>query len=287
MVSDVVSANGARIRFHEGSAWRVEISSVEGPEVMTAVIDEAARLSVRVDRVSQGGGVALSTDGEILEMVRLGQDRQVEVCLWVGARSGWGPSVHARSDVGRAAAGAVRGASGLDQALDEAQRASDLGVRSFLVADIGVVAVLDRARRDGRLPAELVLKSSVSMPLTNPEVARILVDLGIDSLNVPSDMSVAELVELRAVVDVPLDVYIEAPDDLGGVVRHGEVPAIVAAAAPVYLKFAVRNAPSLYPAGLHTRGMLEALGRERVRRARISLDTLRRAGLHEAKGGKS
>ena len=244
--------------------------------MLAAVIDEAARLSVPVQRVTQGSGIALTTDAEISEMVALGTEHDIEVCLWVGTRSGWGPGIHARSDVGRAAAGAVSGAAGLKAGLDEAHRAADLGVRALLVADLGLASLLSQARQSGALPAGMILKSSVSLPLTNPEVARLFVGVGFNTLNAPSDMPVAELAEVRAAVDVPLDVYIESPDDLGGVVRHSEVAAIVAAAAPVYLKFAVRNAPSLYPGGHHTLALLQALGRERVRRARISLDVLRR-----------
>jgi hypothetical protein len=49
-------------------------------------------------------------------------------------------------------------------------------------------------------------------------------------------------------------------------------------AAPVYLKFGLRNAPNIYPSGTHLLPMAIALGRERVRRARIGLDLLARYG---------
>lgn len=46
-------------RFPDGGAWRIEIPSVEGPEPLQAVLDEATRLDVPVHRVSQGSGVMM------------------------------------------------------------------------------------------------------------------------------------------------------------------------------------------------------------------------------------
>jgi hypothetical protein len=77
-------------------------------------------------------------------------------------------------------------------------------------------------------------------------------------------------------VDIPLDVYVEAPDDLGGFVRHYDIPELVRVAAPVYLKFGLRNAPNIYPSGGHLAPLAASLGRERVRRARLGLDLLHR-----------
>ena len=47
-------------------------------------------------------------------------------------------------------------------------------------------------------------------------------------------------------------------------------------AAPVYLKFTVRNSPNLYPSGGHLRGLAVDTARERVRRAEIGLAILDR-----------
>ena len=47
-------------------------------------------------------------------------------------------------------------------------------------------------------------------------------------------------------------------------------------AAPIYLKFGLRNAPGLYPCGQHLESAALAMSRERVRRAAIGLGILRR-----------
>ena len=92
--------------------------------------------------------------------------------------------------------------------------------------------------------------------------------LGADTLNLTTDLSLAQIAAIRAVVDVPLDIYVEVPDNVGGFVRLHEIPEIVRVAAPVYLKFGLRNAPDVYPAGTHLEATTVALTRERVRRAR-------------------
>ena len=47
-------------------------------------------------------------------------------------------------------------------------------------------------------------------------------------------------------------------------------------AAPVYVKLGLRNSPDIYPCGTHLENTAIALSVERVRRARIALDTLAR-----------
>ena len=64
------------------------------------------------------------------------------------------------------------------------------------------------------------------------------------------------------------------PDDQGGFVRFYEVPALIRAAAPLYVKLGIRNAPNIYPAGLHLQDTAIRLGRERVRRAELVLRLL-------------
>src|SRR5437899_9192801 len=100
--------------------------------------------------------------------------------------------------------------------------------------------------------------------------------LGADTFNIPTDLSLAQIAAIRQAVDIPLDIYVEVPDDLGGFVRLYEIPELVRIAAPVYLKFGLRNAPNIYPVGKHIESGALALSRERVRRAKIGLDLLAR-----------
>ena len=256
-------------RFSDASRYRIEIPSTEGPAVMRAVLEEAHARSVPVQRVSQGSGVMMLTDSEIAEMARLGADHAVEVSLFLGPRAAWGPGGQAAATP--AVAGAARGTAELAACLAEATRACDLGIRSLLVADVGVLTVLSGARSAGDLPPNLLFKTSVLLPVANAATARVLEDLGAGTINVATDLSANELGEIRAAVSSPLDVYVEVPDDQGGFVRYYDVPRMVRAAAPMYVKLGVRNSPGIYPTGMHIEDLAVRLGRERVRRAELCL----------------
>lgn len=265
-------------RFPDGAHYRVEIPSVEGPRCLETVLAEAKRYEVPVTRVSQGTGVGLLTDPEITEMVAMAGEAGVELSLFARPCAGWDASAMARAPAGGGLAAAARGADQLAAVVDEIRRAADLGVRSVLIADLGVLSVFGRLRSAGELPAELQAKVSVMLPVANPATARVLVGLGADTLNLPTDLTLAQIGATRSAVDVPLDIYVEAPDNLGGFVRHYELPRLVRVAAPVYVKFGLRNAPDIYPSGSHLEATAVALSAERVRRARLGLDLLARAG---------
>jgi hypothetical protein len=263
-------------RFPDGAEYRIEIPSTEGPRCLEAVLEEADRLDVRVHRVSQGSGVFLQTDAELDEFARMAAEARVEVSLFARPNAAWGLSATARAHQAFAA-----GAHGQEQVvanLEDCVRAAAHGFGSVLLADLGVLSLFAEARRAGLLPGDMQAKVSVMLPASNPASARVLEQLGASTINLPTDLTLAQIAAIRAVVDVPLDVYVEAPDNVGGFVRHHEIPELIRVAAPVYVKFGLRNAPDVYPAGTHLEATTVALSRERVRRARLGLELLARSG---------
>jgi len=127
------------------------------------------------------------------------------------------------------------------------------------------------------------------MAPSNPVTLRLLEQLGGGGLtvNVPSDVSLAELAEMRAAVSVPIDLYVESPDGLGGIVRGNEVGDLIAAGAPLYAKFGLRNAAGVYPSGRHLEAAAAANCVEKVHRAAVALEWLDRLspGLPQSKPG--
>ena len=266
----------SRKRFDDGGQYRVEIPSTEGPRAMDAVMQSAAAHHVVIHRISQGSGIMLQTDDEIREMVALGRKHGVEVCLFVGPRASWDVGVQAASAAGRVLGASLRGADQLAYGIEDVLHGLALGVKSILVGDIGHLMLLGQMKKSGELPPDFVLKTSVTLAAANPAAGRLFEDLGATSLNLPVDLTLPQIAAIRQAVDIPIDYYIESPDDFGGAVRHYEIPEIVRVAAPVYLKFGLRNHPPLYPAGQHLEATVIALCRERVRRAAIGLGILRR-----------
>ena len=265
-------------RFPDGAQYRIEVPSTEGPRCLEAVLDEAGRLDVPVHRVSQGSGVFMLTDDELDEFVAVAMAANVELSLFARPNAGWDASATSRAPAGGVLAASARGQDQLVAVLEDALRAADHGVRSVLLADVGAVYAFARLRAAGVLPAEMQAKVSVMLPVANAATARVLAELGASTLNLPPDLSLAQIAAIRAAVDLPIDFYVEAPDTLGGFVRLHEIPELIRVAAPVYVKFGLRNAPDVYPSGTHLEQTAIALSRERVRRARLGLELLERSG---------
>ena len=261
-------------RFRDGGQYRLEIPSVEGPRVFREVLEAAKAHKVPIHRVSQGSGVMLLTRDEIREMAEIGHEEGIEVCLFVGPRATFEIGAQTASTAGKVIGLQHRGADQLVYAIEDVRRACDLGIRSILPADLGLIWVLDQMKQKGELPKNLVIKSSVTLPAANPATAKLFEQCGVSTMNIPTDLSPAQMGAIRQAVDIPIDLYIEVPDNFGGFVRYYEMPRIIQVAAPVYFKFGLRNSPDIYPSGLHLEDLAIKMARERVHRARIALDLL-------------
>jgi hypothetical protein len=279
------AAPASELRFDDGAHFRIEIPSCEGPDVLRGVVEEAAARGVTVNRVSQGSGAMLQSEAELAEMARIAADNGIEVSLFVGPREEW--------DIGRAAAapgggmfeGRLRGTRQLRYAVDDILRASEQGIRGFLIADPGLLQLVSQLQAAGQLPASIVWKVSAVLAPSNPLAFQVLEQLGGSTINVPSDLTLGQVAEMRAVSRLPIDLYVETPDGMGGVVRGHEAADLITVAAPMYVKFGLRNSRLLYPSGLHLVSDATAIAREKVRRAQIALEWIARSGLELSQSG--
>ncbi len=275
--SDPVPAPSSPLRFEDGGQYRIEIPSTEGPRSLQAVIEEGRKRDVPLHRVSQGSGIMLMTDEEIIEMLAIGREAGIEVNLFIGPRATFDVGAQVFSPAGKALGLSARGADQLRFALEDLQRGVELGLKSVLVSDLGVLQVIGKMKQTGDLPADLIVKTSVMMAPANPVSAKILEDLGATTINIPSDLTIPQIAAIRMAIAAPIDFYVEAPDNIGGFIRYFEIPELIRVAAPVYLKFGLRNSPDIYPSGTHIEGTVLALSRERVRRASLAMQTIARS----------
>ena len=273
---DLYDLPSSSARFPDGAHYRIEIPSVEGPAAFHAVVEAAGKWGVPIHRVSQGSGIMLLSDAEIHDMADLGQDRAIEVCLFVGPRAPWEGTAQALTPDGKIFGWRHTGMDQLVYAFQDVERAVQLGLRSVLVADEGLIWLIDQAKKQQVLPADLVVKASALIGAANPIGIKLIADHGLGSVNVASDISLPRLAALRRVISIPIDLYIESPDGLGGFTRYHELPEIIRVGAPLYLKFGLRNAPNIYPSGAHLEQVAVQTGRERVHRAAIGLELLAR-----------
>ncbi len=263
-------------RFPDGGQYRFEIPSTEGPRALTGVLREAEARKVPVHRVSQGSGIMLMTDGEISEMLAIGRDAGIEVNLFIGPRATFDTGAQAFSLAGKSLGLSLRGADQLVYAMEDTRRAVKLGLRSVLVSDYGILQIVGKMKAAGELPADLVIKTSVMMAPANPASARLQEDLGATTINIPSDLSIPQIAGIRAAIGAPIDFYVEAPDNIGGFLRYYEIPELIRVAAPIYLKFGLRNSADVYPSGSHLENTVVSYSRERVRRAELAMGMIAR-----------
>ncbi|MCK6205245.1 U32 family peptidase [Bacillus infantis] len=257
-------------RFPDGSHYRFEIPSVEGPSVMKALLDELKRKEQKVHRISQGSGIMMLLDDEIQEMCKLAKENEIELSLFVGPRGTWDISAGTLTPNGKMQALKHEGIHQVMYALEDLLRGAELGLRGALIADEGLLKIANELKIKGVLPENFVFKISAQLMVTNPVSAKLLVEMGASTINVPSSLSIEKLFEIRQAVDVPFDLYVETPDTLGGFLRYYEVPEMIRVLSPIYLKMGMRNHQDVYPAGQHLEQLNISLAKERVRRLQLS-----------------
>jgi hypothetical protein len=273
------AAQASHASFPDGAHFRIEIPSVEGPAVLRAVVAAAAGQGITVNRVSQGSGAMLLSGAELAEMARIAADAGIEVSLFVGPREEWDIGRAASAPDGQIFAGRLRGTRQLRYAIDDIARAAEHGIRGFLIADPGLLQLVTRLQAAGQLPASIVWKVSAVLAPSNPLSFRLLEQLGASTINVPSDLTLGQIAEMRAVSGLPIDLYVETPDAMGGVVRGHEAAELISVAAPMYVKFGLRNSRLLYPSGVHLVDEAAAIAREKVHRAAVALEWIARSGI--------
>jgi hypothetical protein len=206
----------------------------------------------------------------------IGKDHGIEVSLFVGPRTPFDIGACTLTNSGKVLGWSHRGMEQVVYAIEDIKRACGLGTRGVLVADLGLLWIVNEMKQKGELPQNLVIKISVQLAAANPASAKLLEQLGAGTLNIPTDLTLPQIAAMRHAISIPIDVYVESPDGLGGFIRYYEVPELVRIAAPIYVKLGLRNAPDIYPSGTHLESTAIALSKERVRRARIALDMIQR-----------
>ncbi|WP_436374611.1 U32 family peptidase [Cytobacillus sp. BC1816] len=262
--------------FPDGAQYRIELPSVEGPAALKETLKEIDRYGLTVHRISQGSGIMLQTDEEILEMCSLTAERGIELSLFVGPRGTWDISSGPLTSGGKAQALRHEGADQLVYAMEDLKRGARLGLRGALVADEGLLLMTKEMKKAGQLPENFVVKVSVQMGSANPVSIKLMQDLGAGTYNVPTALTLPKLASIRQAIDIPIDLYVEVPDNFGGFLRYYEIPEIIRVLAPVYIKFGLRNHPDVYPSGKQWEATNISLVQERVRRAAIGVQMIER-----------
>lgn len=263
-------------RFPDGAQYRIELPSTEGTVALKETLKEIDRYGITIHRISQGSGIMLQTDEEIKEMCELTAERGMELSLFVGPRGTWDISAQPFTSSGKSIGARHEGADQLVYAMEDLKRGANLGLRGALVADEGLLLLTKKMKEHGQLPEDFVVKASVQIGAANPVSVKLMQDLGADTYNVPTALTLQKLASIRQAIDIPIDLYVEVPDNFGGFLRYYEIPEIIRALAPVYIKFGLRNHPDVYPSGKQWEDTNINLVKERVRRAYLGIQMIER-----------
>lgn len=223
-------------RFSDGAQYRFEVPGIQGPKVMTSLLETLDEYGISIHRVTQTKGIMTLTDEEISKMVEIAGKWQVELVLALGPRATTDTSASVNTPEGVRMGYRLRGQEQIVRAIEDVKRASKLGCHSFLVYDEGCLWVLNEMRKVGEIPKDCRYKVSAHTGHGNPCSAKLLESIGADSINPVRDIQLQMLAALRQAVDCPIDIHTENPKSTGGFIRHYEVPEMVRVAAPIYLK---------------------------------------------------
>lgn len=225
--------------FPDGAHYRFEIAGVERASTMEAMIVEARRRNFTVHRViATVGGSTYCDFEELKAMAQMAYEEKIEVVMAAGHRKGWdvGAKESATSE-GAMQGFRLRGSDNLSYHIADILRNVEAGFRGFLVYDEGVLFLLNKMRKEGFLPKEVIFKFSVFGGYCSAVGAKVIESMGANSMNPSSDVSLPILAGIRQTVNIPLDVYMIVVDSFGGVFRAYEGPEIARIASPCYFKF--------------------------------------------------
>lgn len=233
---DLYSLPTSDKRFEDGAQYRFEVPGIQGPTAMKSLLEELDNLNLIIHRITQTKGIMLLTDKEISEMVVLAEQSRVDLVLSIGPRATYDTSASVLTSEGQRMGLRLRGQEQIVRAIEDVKRANTLGCTSFLMYDEGLLWILNEMRQQGELSANVKFKVSAHAGHGNPCSAKLLENLGANSINPVRDLQLPMLAAIRQAINIPIDLHTENPASSGGFIRHYEVPEMIRVTAPLYLK---------------------------------------------------
>ena len=257
--------------FPDGANYRIEISGIERPSTLYALVDEMEKRGVVVHRlISTVMGSTYLTDDELEEFAKLANEKKLEVIITPGPRSSWDIGRQLVTPEGCISGLRVRGSDNLSYLIADIKRTIDFGFRGFLVTDEGALWLLSNLRESNELPKDVVFKVSIYAGHANPAGAKVLEMLGANTFNPLGDLTLPMFASIRKTVDIPIDIHVLLSESFGGFTRFWETPELARVSSPCYFK--IEPGTVLAAAGgiykpWSDEGFLAKLAREKVKYA--------------------
>ena len=239
-------------RFPDGAHYRMEISGVERPNVLEALIDEMEKRKVPIHRViSVVMGATLLDRAELRDFAQMAADAELEVILTPGPRSAWDVGRQLVTPEGGLSGLRFRGSDQLKYVITDILTCIELGFRGFLAIDEGLLWLLNELRKAGEIPDDVVFKVSIYAGHASAAGGKVLQMLGAGTFNPVGDLSLPQLASIRQAVDIPLDLHIYLAESFGGFNRFYEGAEMARVCAPCYFKIEPGPACAAGPGALY------------------------------------
>jgi hypothetical protein len=261
-------------RFPDGAWYRMEISGVERPQVLEALVDEAGKRQMPIHRlISVVMGATLLDKAELKAFAQIAADARMEVILTPGPRSAWDTGRQLVTPEGGLSGLRFRGSDQLRYVIGDIMRCIELGFRGFLCIDEGLLWLLNEMKKNGDIPQDVVFKVSIYAGHGSAAGGKLLQMLGASTFNPVGDLSLPQLASIRRGCDIPLDLHIYLAESFGGYNRFYEGAEMARTCAPCYFKIEPGPACAAGPGALYKPWTsvdgLSFLAREKVKYAQI------------------
>ncbi|MDI6855733.1 MAG: hypothetical protein QMD21_02980 [Candidatus Thermoplasmatota archaeon] len=267
---DLYELPSSKLRFPDGAHYRMEISGIERPSTLEAMIDEMDKRKIPVHRIiSTVMGSTLLDEKELAKFAQLAKDAKLEVIITPGPRTAWDLGAQLRTPEGALSGMRIRGSDNLSHIIADIKRCTDIGFRGFLVMDEGLLWILNNLRKEGIIPKDTVFKVSILAGHANAAGARVLETLGANTFNPVGDLTLPMFASLRKAVTIPMDVHIFLFDSFGGFNRFWEAPELARICSPCYFKIEPGVSMSALYKPWVSENALAELAREKVKYAEI------------------
>ncbi|MDR2443449.1 MAG: hypothetical protein LBE31_08015 [Deltaproteobacteria bacterium] len=235
---DAYDLPSSPLTFPDGAHYRIEIAGIEYYSNFLAMLDEAKKFDLPIHRaICTVGGSTYMTATEMTDLAGKAKEEKVELVMVIGHRKGWDVgSKELGYPEGQPQGPRHRGSDNVAYFIEDMMRCLENGVRGFLVYDEGVLRLVSQMRAEGFIPKETIFKWSVFGGQCSAVGAKLLEDLGANTMNPISDVSLPILGSIRRAVRMPMDVYMIIVDSFGGHYRAYEAPEVARIASPVYFK---------------------------------------------------
>ncbi|GAB4505971.1 MAG: hypothetical protein Kow00123_01090 [Anaerolineales bacterium] len=261
-------------RFPDGAHYRMEISGVERPNVLEALVDEMNRRKIPIHRViSVVMGATLLDRAELRDFAQIAAENSLEVILTPGPRAAWDVGRQVVTPEGGLSGLRYRGSDQLRYVITDILTCIEIGFRGFLVIDEGLLWLLNELRKAGEIPDDVTFKVSIYAGHASAAGGKVLQSLGAGTFNPVGDLSLPQLASIRQAVDIPMDLHIYLAESFGGYNRFYDGAEMARVCAPCYFKIEPGPACAAGPGALYkpwtSPQALADFAREKVKYAEI------------------